>query len=199
MMHVIEMIDTHEGFISAVLAIVTAAIAICVPNFIASEQNKIALFDKRFEKYQEFLALKEFSDCIKEVISGTSQIKDYIYSIQQKYLDVHNVLAEERYIRYRYDQAFRNIAVFKSLEKDTELFKMIPLLLRIKNEEAIIETNKVFKEIIFEVFNSPEKMSADKILELGQEFVEKFSNIEFIENEFVKRLQLQNRRWRRMK
>lgn len=76
---------------------------------------------------------------------------------------------------------------------------MIPLLLRIKNEEAIIETNKVFKEFIFEVFNSPEKMSADKILELGQEFVEKFSNIEFIENEFVKRLQLQNRRWRRMK
>lgn len=80
MMHVIEMIDIHEGFISAVLAIVTAAIAICVPNFIASEQNKIALFDKRFEKYQEFLALKEFSDCIKEVISGTSQIKDYIFN-----------------------------------------------------------------------------------------------------------------------
>ena len=199
MMHVIEMIDAHEGFISAILAIITAAIAICVPNFIASEQNKIALFDKRFEKYQEFLALKEFSDRIKEVTSETNQIKDYIYSIQQKYLDVHNVLVEERYIRYRYDQAFRNVAVLKSLEKDTELFKMIPLLLRIKNEEAIIETNKVFKKFILEVFKSSEKMSADKILELGQEFVEKFSNIQFIENEFVKRLQLQNRKWRRMK
>lgn len=52
---------------------------------------------------------------------------------------------------------------------------------------------------VIEMIDTHEGFIADKILELGQEFVEKFSNIEFIENEFVKRLQLQNRRWRRMK
>ena len=64
-MWLIEAIDKHEGFASVILAVITALIAIFVPCFIAKRQNKIALFDKRFQKYQQFLALKEFSEIIK--------------------------------------------------------------------------------------------------------------------------------------
>ena len=49
--------------IEIVLTVVTIFVAIYIPNKIAYEQNRIALFDKRYETYWELRAIKEFVEC----------------------------------------------------------------------------------------------------------------------------------------
>lgn len=192
-MWLIEAIDKHEGFASVILAVITALIAIFVPCFIAKRQNKIALFDKRFQKYQQFLALKEFSEIIKNIALENNQIEGHIWTIQESYLNIHIAGVDKEYIKNRKDITYIKIVALSNLERDKELFETLPLVLKIKDITVIKSVNESLQQFVKKLFEYP--MDANKVLELGKIFIQEFSKTKFVEKEFVKELDLA-RKWR---
>ena len=59
-------IDAVGGWASAVISGVAIWFAVFVPKRIAQEQNKIALFEKRFSSYSVFLKYTSFAKAIQE-------------------------------------------------------------------------------------------------------------------------------------
>ena len=47
----IQWCNENQGFLSAILSAVAVFAAISIPAFIARRQNKIALFEKKYEAY----------------------------------------------------------------------------------------------------------------------------------------------------
>lgn len=66
---------TSNNIPTIILSIVSVVAAIFVPNFIAYQQNKIALYDKRLEAYQQFLILKDFYDLLKNLLFTMTKMK----------------------------------------------------------------------------------------------------------------------------
>ena len=62
MTSIIQWCNANQGFISALLSLVAVLAAIGIPAFIAHRQNKIALFEKRFEVLKIVNKIKLFSD-----------------------------------------------------------------------------------------------------------------------------------------
>ena len=58
-MCIVNWCNANQGFLTAVLTIITIIVAIGVPARIAQKQNKIALFEKRLSVYLEFV---DFTD-----------------------------------------------------------------------------------------------------------------------------------------
>jgi len=52
MSNIIQWCNDNQGFLSAVLSLIAVLAAIGIPAFIAHRQNKIALFEERFNSYQ---------------------------------------------------------------------------------------------------------------------------------------------------
>lgn len=59
--------NINQGFISAVLSIITALAAVCVPLCIAKKQKQVALFQKRQESYTQLLLLKNFCMIVENI------------------------------------------------------------------------------------------------------------------------------------
>ena len=64
MENIIKWCNENQGFISAGLSLVAVFAAIGIPAFIAFRQNKIALFDKRFEVYLLLQKINSFYNSI---------------------------------------------------------------------------------------------------------------------------------------
>ena len=65
--HIRQLLENDFWEIVSIIISGTALIfAILVPVRIANKQNKIALFEKRFEAYANLLKLKSFSDMLKK-------------------------------------------------------------------------------------------------------------------------------------
>lgn len=60
-------IDAVGGLASAVISGVAIWFAVFVPKRIAQEQNKIALFEKRFSSYSVFLKYTSFAEAIRQI------------------------------------------------------------------------------------------------------------------------------------
>jgi hypothetical protein len=68
MTNTIKWCNDNQGFLSVVLSLVAVFAAIGIPAFIAHRQNKIALFDRRFEVYLLLQKISSFHHSI--ILSG---------------------------------------------------------------------------------------------------------------------------------
>lgn len=79
---IIKWCNVNQGFLSAALSLVAVLAAIGIPAFIAHRQNKIALFEKRFEVLKMINKVKQFDDalCPIDLDDGKHSV-DFILSI----------------------------------------------------------------------------------------------------------------------
>lgn len=168
-MCIIDWCNENDGFLSAILAV----LAIFVPFRIAHTQNRIALFEKRLECYQQLIALKGFADYVSEIGPLNAQ---EVYQCKQKYLYIHGVLADERHAEM---SKVGNVSVKyakECIDKDSELFTSIELLIKVKNENLLKEVNTSLQEFIKDLFAVPS--SAEKAGSSRQKFVSAFKHID---------------------
>lgn len=150
-MCIIDWCNENDGFLSALLA----ALAILGPFRIAHTQNKIALFEKRLECYQKLMALKSFSTFANRFDSFELQPElDPIYQCQQEYLYVHGVLTDEKRAQMcRVGNMSRKYAM-NCLDKDTELFTSIQMLLGVKEDKTLSKIQSALKGFVETLFIS---------------------------------------------
>lgn len=82
-MCIIQWFNDNQGFISALLALITAAGVIYVPMHIAHRQNSIALYKERYEAYSTLLRLKNFAQSIADYDfdSETSDVQRTLFFV----------------------------------------------------------------------------------------------------------------------
>ena len=100
--NIIAWCNTNNGFVSAVLALITALAAIFIPVHIARKQNKIALFEANLKCYGSLISIRSFC----EFISGFPTFADNpdpkvevhspIDACKNKYLEIHDLLSNEK-------------------------------------------------------------------------------------------------------
>lgn len=100
--NIIAWCNTNNGFVSAVLALITALAAIFIPVHIARKQNKIALFEANLKCYGSLNSIKSFC----EFISGFTTFADNpdpkaevhspIEACKNKHLEIHDLLSNEK-------------------------------------------------------------------------------------------------------
>ena len=128
----IEWCNINEGFASVIISaisVIIAIVAIFISFLTARKQNKIVLFEKRFECYQRLMELKRFSDFANRFNSFEPQSEtNPIYDCQQEYLQIHGVLADERRAQLCRVGNMGQKYAMDCLDKDIELFTSIQML-----------------------------------------------------------------------
>lgn len=100
--NIIAWCNTNNGFVSAVLALITALAAIFIPVHIARKQNKIALFETNLKCYRSLNALKSFYALVsenktpKENHDPKAESQSPIEAYKGKYLEIHDLLSDEK-------------------------------------------------------------------------------------------------------
>ncbi len=165
-----------------------AIIAIIVSIRTAGTQNKIALYERRFTCYQQFCGLQAFADFIDKLENPTAD-NDTISQYQQKYLDIHNLLVDKEFQKYRFDAPRRNVYVWNCLEKD-RYFITSALFLTRKIGEAELKALETAMTKFIEALFLPGNIDIKKIAETKDSFIDCFSKVSSIETELKAKLQL---------
>lgn len=76
-------IDAVGGWISAVISGVAIWFAVSIPKRIAQEQNKIALFEKRFASYSAFLKYTSFAETISQIDTLTQLRQAFLLNFME--------------------------------------------------------------------------------------------------------------------
>lgn len=166
-----------------------AIIAVIVSIYTARTQNKIALYERRFTCYQQFSGLKAFANFIENLENPAAE-NNTILQYQQKYLDIHNLLVDEEFQKYRFDATRRNVYVWNCLEKDRYFITSTLFLLRRIDEKELEALETAITKFIEELFKSPSEMDIKKITETKDSFVGCFSKVRSIEAELKTTLRL---------
>ena len=165
-----------------------AIIAIIVSIRTAGTQNKIALYERRFTCYQQFCGLQAFADFIDKLENPAAD-NDTILQYQQKYLDIHNLLVDKEFQKYRFDAPRRNVYVWNCLEKDRYFITSALFLTREIDEPELKALETAMTKFIEALF-LPGNMDIKKIVETKDSFIDCFSKVSSIETELKAKLQL---------
>lgn len=191
--------DSPVSIFATVGSVVVSVIAIAISLYIANRQNKIALYEKRLECYQKFLALNTFLDFISkyETFEKKQQSEgDPVAQCQQKYLDIHGLLVDKEFQKYRFNCIYRNTYVLNCIEKDGSFFSSVQFLVGSSDEKSLIIANNTLTEFVDELFKHPNEISLDKIKQTRDKFVDAFRNIVPIGAGLKKELMIGNRKGR---
>lgn len=183
MQEIIEIIKASTAkpdwwtIIPTIVSAAAAIVAIAISVRTSQKQNKIALFEKRLGCYQRFMALKRFSDFANRFDSFEKQEQlDPIFQCQAEYLDVHGMLNDERSTQ---NMIFRNMGgkyAMACLDKDSELLTSIKLLIKIKNEDALIKLENTLQKFVKILFSS--RSSTESLKMVQQELFAAFEDAE---------------------
>lgn len=191
--------DTPLSVFIAIASLLVAFGAVAVSLYIAHRQNQIALYERRLECYQKFIALNTFMDFTSKYETFEKQPQtesDPISQCQQKYLDMHGLLVDKAFQNYRFDYFHRNVYVLNCIEKDSSFFSSVQFLVGSSDEKSLFLANNTLTEFVKELFKHPNEMSLDKIKETRDEFVDTFRNIVPIGDNLKKELMICNRKGR---
>lgn len=195
---IIECPCQQENIWTILLAIIPILVAIAVPIWIANEQNKIALYEKRFECYQQLESLKAFwlsLKCITSFTSSKETQSNPVWSCQQNYFNAHALLDDKDFQRNRYDH-FHQISYARScLEADRKMLLSLKLLVGGKNtEEQLDQTQVALEAFIYALFNEEEK-NITQNMDSNMAFIdtELLSKRDSFVAEFEKTLKLENK------
>ena len=192
---IIEYLCDQESWWKIVLDILTIVVAILIPCRIARQQDKIALYEKRFECYQQLESLKTFWNYLNEVTSITSAAEDQTHSVwtcQQYYFNAHSLLDDEDFQRNRFKYFHQNAYARFCLEIDSKMLLSLKLLVADENEEIQIDNVKKTLELfIIALFG---KQSEDELSVKKNQFVIEYEKLLQIENKLVDLLRIQKRK-----
>ena len=200
--HIAEIIedctaDTPLSTVIAIASLLVAFGAVAVSLYIANRQNQIALYERRLECYQKFIALNTFMGFTSKYETCETQKQtegDPAFQCQQKYLDIHGLLVDKEFQKYRFNCICRNIYVLNCIEKDGSFFSSAQFLVGLSDEKSLIVANNALTEFVSELFKHPNEMSLDKIKQTRDKFVDTFRNIVPIGDELKKELMIGNRK-----
>lgn len=173
----------------SVTSTAVAIIAIIVSIYTARTQNKIALYERRFTCYQQFCGLQAFANFIVKLENPATD-NDTILQYQQKYLDIHNLLVDEEFQKYRFDPTRRNVYVWNCLEKDRYFITSVSFLLRHIDEKELEALESSITKFIVELFRLPEEINIKEITETKDSFVGCFSKMKCVEVELKTTLRI---------
>jgi len=105
---IVECMCQQNNLWTIITTIVPILVAIAVPSLIARKQNKIALYEKRFECYQRLESLKSFFLYVKEItsfVASPERQTNPIWICQQRYFSAHALLDDKDFQKNRFDYA----------------------------------------------------------------------------------------------
>ena len=94
--------NVNDGFVSAILALITALAAIFIPVYIANKQNKIALFEANLKCYRNLNSIIDFRSFVSEFTTfddnhdPKAEVHSPIETCKNKYLEIHDLLSNEK-------------------------------------------------------------------------------------------------------
>lgn len=208
MMKIINWFNENEGFVLAILTAVTVFIAIKVPTHIAKEQNKITLYEKRFECYQQLKSLETFWMSVKDIPTFSSSVEKQtnpVWSCQQQYFAAHSLLDDKNFQRNRLNHFFQISYANSCLATDCKMVLSLKLLTCENDDENQLEQmHTALKEFIIELFNMKKdetqgRDSNERLLAKRDIFVAKFEEALKLENKLEELLKIEMKKPKKMR
>lgn len=199
MIKIINWLNENEGFVSAILTTVTVCVAIIVPTCIAIKQNKIVLYEKRFECYKQLKALKAYWLFLNDIATFSTSVENgtnLIWNCQQRYFDAHNLLDDKDFQRNRFNHSHQISYARACIEGDNKMLLSLKLLVcEDDNEGGIAQTRMALEAFIYELFNyateeNKNSETDERLLHKKNDFVARFEETLKLENKLEKLLKI---------
>lgn len=187
----ISWFNENAGFVSVILAAVTAGTAIYVPIRIANKQNKIALFEQRLNCYEKIEAIRTFLAFSSEFESFEDNSDSPIEKSKEKYLEIHDLLSDSKAMsQIMFSPFWKNTFVRNCLENDCTTICTCAFLteeLSIQEAKEIENTLTVF---VYRLFDSQDTKI---ILEKRDSFIACSAKFEKISKDLMNKLLMEER------
>ena len=194
--------------INSLITMIIAIIAVIVPAQIAKEQNKIALYEKRFEYYEQFEALKQFWLYVKDIggLTKESINNTTVLEYQFNYFNAHSILEDKDFWRKGHDSSYQLFYVRSCLEVDRKMFLSIKLLVATDSQIECIENAQYALEVFIEqlFFKAAEQYKISSSMRekekaydyesffcKKEKFIEEFEKMSDVEKRFEQLLKIQ--------
>lgn len=159
-----------------------------IPIRIAHTQNKIALYEKRFECYQKIDALLNYSRFSARFSSFECTDKgNPVLMCQWEYLAIHDKPMDQKFHKNLLYSEMKYAFASHCLSEDETAFNSMQLLIRIDDKKALDETVEALKTFINSLFYN----SGVKEIKRNQEcFYEKAYKVECYKRKLENSLQM---------
>ncbi len=193
--------DSIWSIILGIAPIVVAIAAIIAPCIIAAKQNKIALYEIRFDCYQQLESMRAFCEYLKNITTfspSEDEQTDRVWSCQLHYFNAHSLLEDEEFQRKKYDAFYQKMYANFCLQADQKMFLSLKLLIG-SNEKEVELLSKasellcVFIKKLFRSYDATQKDLENKLSDLDSaksDLILAFGKIEEIEKKLEKLLKL---------
>lgn len=193
---IIECLCSPESWWRIALDIAPIIVAIWIPCRIARQQDKIALYEKRFECYQQFESLKSFWLLAQEIDSFETNTKaehNPAWNCQQAYFSVHSLLDDRKSQKGMYDY-YQQIAHARfCLEMDRKMFLSLKLLIEDGERDKQIDDVQKSLEMFISALFSRDKSDFQNLFEKKKRFIAEYASLLKIEKKFERLLRIQKR------
>ena len=198
---IVECSCQQNNLWTIITTIVPILVAVAVPCLIARKQNKITLYEKRFECYQRIESLKSFFLYVKEItsfVASPEQPTNPIFVCQQRYFSAHALLDFQK---NRFDY-FHQISYARScLEEDRKMLLSLGLLVGINKKDRMDKAQDALESFISALFNEDKRVNKDKeatassyekeLLQKKDTFVSEFETVLGYESRLEKKMKIE--------
>lgn len=176
---------------TVILSIISVIVAICVPSYISYQQNKIALYDKRLEAYQQFLTLKEFYEFItKNSTDNNQDVSNVIGAWRSMYLSLHYSMLDKSY-QQNYI-VLQSVYAVAAINKDKNMISSLEYLRVLNDGDILREVSTALEEFVKALFTKPDAEEGQELQQKKEAFEKAFLAMMQYENNFKKALRLTN-------
>lgn len=201
---IVECSCQQNNLWTIITTIVPILVAIAVPCLVAWKQNKITLYEKRFECYQRLESLKSFFLYVKEMssfVASPEQQTNPIWICQQRYFSAHALLDDKDFQKNRFDY-FHQISYARScLEEDRKMLLSLGLLVGINKKDRMDRAQDALESFVSALFNEDKKVNKGKeatassyekeLLQKKDTFVSEFETILGYESRLEKKMKIE--------
>lgn len=171
-----------------ILTCLSIAVAIGIPCYIAYQQNKIALYDKRLEAYQQFLALKSFYEYIKEDSSDGGQYDTTtLDKWRGMYLSLHYSMLDKNYQHSHL--TLQNVYVLAAVDRNRNMLSSLEHLGILHDGNISKNVATALENFIEELFGI-KNFKSETILQEKGSFESEFSKLMDCEEKFKRALRM---------
>ena len=201
---IVECMCQQNNLWTIITTIVPILVAIAVPSLIARKQNKIALYEKRFECYQRLESLKSFFLYVKEItsfVASPERQTNPIWICQQRYFSAHALLDDKDFQKNRFDYFYQISYARSCLEEDRKMLLSLGLLVGINKKDRMDKAQDALESFISALFNEDKKVNKGKeatassyekeLLQKKDTFVSAFYTILEYESKLEKKMKIE--------
>lgn len=201
---IVECSCQQNNLWTIITTIVPILVAIAVPCLIARKQNKITLYEKRFECYQRLESLKSFFLYVKEIssfVASPEQQLNPAWICQQRYFSAHALLDDEDFQNKRFDYFHRISYARSCLEEDRKMLLSLGLLVGINKKDRMDKAQGALESFISALFNEDKRVNKaeeatassyeKELLQKKDTFVSEFETILGYESRLEKKMKIE--------